>query len=244
MTTPAAYIDPADFNELYFNLRKREGRHYTDEEVMNLPDIPSSHVYSKEWLARKRSSEKLINYLKKKQEQLKILEAGCGNGWLSHRLAEIPESKVIGIDINFNELEQAAKIFSDCSNLHFIYGDLRSGLFGNNQFDIIVFASSIQYFPSLTDILNTSLKLLKEKGEIHIIDTNFYKAGESVAAKKRSHEYFSKMGFPEMNDLYFHHPISELDAFNSKILYQPSRKFFLKNSQPFPWIVITNEKRK
>jgi len=243
LTIPVTYIKAVDFNELYFNLRKKEGRHYTDEEVLHLPDISSSHVYYKEWKIRRISCERLVNYLKKKQRSLKILEVGCGNGWLSHRLAETPESKVIGIDINIYELEQAAKIFSEFSNLHFIYGDLRSGLFENHQFDIIVFAASIQYFPSLTDILKIALNLLKEKGEIHILDTHFYKPGESVAAKTRSLDYFIKLGIPEMNNLYFHHPISELDLFDFKMLYQPSRRFILKRSDPFPWIVITSEKQ-
>ncbi|MEI9943399.1 MAG: hypothetical protein WDN26_04195 [Chitinophagaceae bacterium] len=49
----------------------------------------------------------------------------------------------------------------------------------DRQFDIIIFAAAIQYFPSLAGIINTALDLLKEDGEIHIIDSHFYHSDES-----------------------------------------------------------------
>ena len=81
-----------DFEKLYTQLREREGRIYTDNEVANLPEITVTHPHYKEWLIRKESSQKLIDHLKKTNQPLDILEMGCGNGWLCHRLAEIPES--------------------------------------------------------------------------------------------------------------------------------------------------------
>lgn len=241
MTTFAAHTAPANFDELYFNLRQKEGRHYTNEEVLSLPDISSAHTYYKEWQMRRQSSERLVKYLQIKQQPLKILEVGCGNGWLSHRLAAIPGSKVIGVDIHLYELQQAAKVFNDIPNLHFIYNDIQSEIFANNQFDIIVFSASIQYFSSLPAILNTSIKLLKENGEIHITDSYLYKPGESAAAKTRTHEYFTSLGLPEMSNWYFHHALSDLEGFNNNILYKPASGYFFKKNNPFPWVVIKNK---
>ncbi len=153
---------------------------------------------------------------------------------------QITGSKVIGTDINFTEIQQAARVFHDISNLHFIYGNAESGMFEDRQFDSIVFAASIQYFPSLTGIINSALKLLKPKGEIHIIDSHFYSLAELGAAKQRSLLYYQAAGFPELADWYFHHNLDDLDSYNYSVLYDPESLFnrFLRNKNPFPWIRI------
>lgn len=238
------YTVADEFSPLYLTLREKEGRLYSDEEVLLLPDIKSFHPYYKEWQMRKKTSARLINYLSQKKKALKILEVGCGNGWLSHHLAAIADSKITGVDINFPEIQQAATVFSEVANLKFLYGDMQSGLFKDRQFDIIIFAAAIQYFPSLAGIINTALDLLKEDGEIHIIDSHFYHSDESVAAKYRTQDYFSKLGLPRMSDWYHHHLITELEKFNYKILYKPSPLFFFQKQNPFPWIVIKSEKDK
>lgn len=233
-------IVPGDFEKLYIRLREKEGRIYTDEEVAQLPAIAAAHPHYKEWQIREESSDKIIDYLKKRKQSTDILEPGCGNGWFSHRLSTIPGSKVIGTDINFTEIQQAARVFHDIPNLHFIYGYAESGIFEDRQFDSIVFAASIQYFPSLKGIINSSLKLLKPNGEIHIIDSHFYSLAELGAAKQRSLLYYQAAGFPELADWYFHHNLDDLDGYNYSVLYDPESLFnrFLRNKHPFPWICI------
>lgn len=246
MITSAQHNSTTDFEELYIQLREQEGRVYMDEEVAVLPEIHETHPHSREWQMRKQSCKKLISYIKKKQsagsngKSLKILEVGCGNGWLSHQLSTIPGCKVIGVDVNFIELQQAAKVFAGKLNLNFIYNDIASDLFEERQFDIIVFAASIQYFPSFIEITRKSLKLLNSTGEIHIIDSHFYPLSELNAAKQRSRLYFEAAGFPTMTNWYFHHSIDDLEQFDHSILYDPASMFnrFLKNKNPFPWICI------
>ena len=197
-------------------LREKEGRVYSDKEVVTLPDLYETHPHYSEWRMRKQSCQKLISYLHKQQTPLKILEVGCGNGWLAHQLADVPRSKVIGTDINFTELQQAAKVFKELPNLHFIYTDIESGLFEERQFDIIVFAASIQYFSSLNKIIGESMRLLKPNGEIHIIDSHFYSLTELNAAKQRSLLYYQSAGFPELAEWYFHNSLDDLLASGKK----------------------------
>jgi len=240
MTTSFKNIIEPDFERLYVQLRKKEGRMYTDEELINLPDIDDKHQYYKEWQLRKLSSQKLTDHLKKKNRPLDILEIGCGNGWLCHRLATIPESRVIGTDINFTEVQQAARVFYFKPNLHFIYGYADSGLFEDKQFDIIIFAASIQYFNSLHKILWNAFRLLKSKGSIHIIDSPFYTLSEVGSASKRSYMYYEALGFPEMMNYYFHHKLEDLEHYDHTLLHDPNSLFnkFVKNNNPFPWICI------
>lgn len=229
-----------DFEKLYTQLREREGRIYTDNEVVNLPEITVTHPHYKEWLIRKESSQKLINLLKKTNQPLDILEIGCGNGWLCHRLAEIPESKVIGTDINFTEVQQAARVFYYKPNLHFIYGHAGSDVFDDSQFDVIIFAASIQYFASFGKTIKNALRLLKRKGNIHIIDSPFYTLAKLADARQRSHLYYEEAGFPEMANQYFHHSLEELQVYNYSIHYDPNSLFnkFLRHKNPLHWISI------
>lgn len=228
------------FEKKYISIRCLENRLYTDKEVEHLPLIPINHAHYKEWIIRKKSSDRLINYLLSKKKRFRILEVGCGNGWLSHSLSSIPGSEVTGLDVNFTELQQAARVFNEDKHLHFIYGDIYENVLNNLKFDIIVFAASIQYFQPLQKILTIGLKHLSPAGEIHIIGSHFYKTSEINVAKKRTLEYYSSLGYPEMSEYYFHHSVTELKKFNHSVIYNPKsfiNKFF-KSTDPFYWISV------
>jgi len=248
--TPAAVFE----NE-YTRLRRIEKRIYSDEELTRLPVIGAGHPHYGEWKSRRQSCKRLINYLKKKQSKrsvslgqaeinpLLILEVGCGNGWLSHRLSELPGTRVTGLDINQTELDQASRVFAGIKGLKFIAGDICSSKIIEERFDLIIFAASIQYFPSFKDTIQQSLRLLNSGGEVHILDTHFYLPGELPEARRRTLEYYRQLGFAEMANHYFHRDINELSAFGYLFLYRPSsfHSFFYRSTNPFPWISIKNE---
>jgi len=235
---PEGGLPDTGFEKLYLLVRQKEQRVYSDAEIMNLPGIAPSHKHYYEWTVRRDSSESLIRYLKKKNQFLKILEIGCGNGWLSHKLAGIPQTEVTGLDINLTELQRAANIFTN-SNLQFVYGDIRENVLQNRQFDIIVFAGSIPYFSSLTEIIHLALKSLTISGEIHVIDSFLYDAKTIETAKQTSREYYRNMGFPEMANYYFHHLLNDMYQFNCTVKRQ-RHSFFKKllKRNVFPWFCI------
>jgi len=230
------------FEKAYINTRGLENRLYTDEELMKLPDISETHTHYKEWRLRKSSGARVLRHLSAKKRSLEILEIGCGNGWFSHLLAEIPGTEVTGLDINFTELQQAARVFSDDPNLNFIHGDIRSGILGDRQFDIIIFAATIQYFPSLKKILHLTLAYLKPGGEIHVTDSHLYKPEEIPAEKNRTLAYYTSLGYPEMADFYYHHSITDLRSFHHDWLHRPHSMMsrFLGIKNPWPWVRVTN----
>lgn len=240
MTASAQHIVPGDFEKLYSQLRQKEGRIYTDEKVTKLPEIAETHPHYKEWQMRKESSQKLFDCLKRKKHPLDILEIGCGNGWLSAKLSDLKGSMITGIDINTQELEQAKRVFGNIPNLQFYYGGINELKEGKREFDVIVLAATIQYFPSLKKIIDPALKYLTQSGEIHIIDSHFYSISELGAAKQRSLLYYEAAGFPEMAFWYFHHGLDKLENYNYTILYDPNSLFnrFLRNKNPFSWIRI------
>ena len=230
-------VDTA-FGDLYTDVRNQEKRVLTDCQVMFLPDIEPTHVHYKEWQVRKRSAKRLIDYLKEKSKPLNILEIGCGNGWLSSMLLTIKGSKVTGIDVNEPEIMQAKRLFKN-ERLDFICAGFAPAMFTGSKFDVILFAASIQYFQSLKDILQDALSCLNGNGEIHIIDTNFYGPNQVEGAARRTEQYYSDMGYPEMAAYYFHHTINDLKPFNYKVLFNPHRLVNkIGKKDPFYWVTI------
>jgi SAM-dependent methyltransferase len=230
--------------DLYLSVREREGRLYPDDLVARLPSIPRQHPLAEEWRARAASSQRLSRYLARSNRPLTILDAGCGNGWLSHQLSRLPCTRVWGLDRNLLEVAQAARIFKN-ANLAFLLGEIPCLPFPTGSFDAILLVSVIQYIPDLTALIRGLRPWLKAGGEIHLLDSPFYRSGELAAARERTRSYYRALGFPEMAGHYFHHLASTLDSFSPRWLYRPdglsarlARRLGL-NVSPFPWICLS-----
>jgi ubiquinone/menaquinone biosynthesis C-methylase UbiE len=232
------------FEKKYLAIREKEKRIYTDEQVKVLPEISSTHPQYQEWKLRKDSMQRLIRYLNQKNFKT-ILEIGCGNGWLSSHLAKT-KAEVFGLDMNEVELIQGARVYKGIENLKFLYADILKNPFKDKVFDLIVLASSIQYFSDAGRLIQSIQPLLTAQGEIHVLDTPIYQnQHEASSAKKRSEDYFNNMEHSWMSQYYFQHTFDSLAGYNYKILYNPSSAFNrLKNiftkTSPFPWILIGN----
>jgi len=229
----------SSFSSVYFEVRKKEHRILTDKEVKRLPFMILSNPNAREWELRQKSTERFIKYLKTKPKNLQIIDIGCGNGWFTNLISEVSQNNnVIGLDVNSLELEQATRVFQK-GNLQFIYGDIfqiESTLY--NQFDIIILNASTQYFKNLGQVINQLRLFLRTNGEIHIIDSPFYKEEELLSAKKRTKGYYTGLGFPEMIQHYFHHTFDDIRDF--EVLYYPKKgiinKLIEKKDSPFMWL--------
>ncbi len=239
--SPVILTNPEKFSrweEIYLSLRRKEGRIYPDEVLKTLPIVQKNHPLKSEWKVREHSGIKLVKYLSSKQTHRRILEIGCGNGWLSHTLSKIDGSKVTGADINMRELEQATRIFGYRQNLEFIYADIFETSFKPEKFDVIIIASVIQYFPEPDKLIDRLLEFLSNKGEIHIIDSPLYRSeNEAFEATKRSVKYFQNQGSPEMSKYYFHHINLFLNKYSFHII-KPALVDKIFGRCPFSWIII------
>ncbi len=241
MTDSVTYQQQEAFQQNYLALRGSEGRIYSDDELLQLPGISPQHAHYREWQMRKESAKRLLNYFEKRRSLLKILEVGCGNGWLAHQLAHVPGADIIGTDVNFAELQQAARVFSHIPNLKFVFGGMDAKEIEDQRFDFIVFASSLQYFESVKDTVERSFEFLRGGGEIHILDTAFYSLEEAENARKRTENYYQSAGFPEMSKYYYHHCIDCLKSFSPRTHYSASfiNRHLFNNKNPFQWISIS-----
>ena len=231
------------FESIYIEVREKEKRVYSDEEVKHLPNTSNSNPHKEEWNLRKRPMQRFTNYLQKFSSKINLLDIGCGNGWFSANIARINSNNVYALDVNAIELEQAARVFN-FDGLYFIYGNIFDNIFEDLSFDIITLNSSIQYFDDLEKIINRLFYFLIDDGEIHIMDSPIYNLNELVGAKERTARYFISIGLPEMAKHYNHHTFNALKDFNYKTLYNPNafqnniKKIFGFKDSPFPWIII------
>lgn len=230
------------FLDHYRKLCRQEGNQFSDSEVAQLPELSSTHKRYQEWKFRVNSCKKLLRAIKSKGNRINILDIGCGNGWLTAKLSGLTSGKVMGIDISASHITQAKKIFTSFQNLQFIEADIRKGIPDEIKFDIIVIASSIEYFSSLTDLISLSLKHLGLLGEIHIVDSRFYRAAEMVAVREKFKNYFTRIGIPGMTRFYFPHLLEEMEPFQYKVMFDPQNwinKLFPDYS-PFHHVIVKN----
>ncbi len=238
---PAHRNVETEFEEQNTLLRHKEQRIYTDDELLRLPEVGRDHPHFDEWLLRKRSCRNLIRHLETKKQILNILDLKCGNGWLCHELSRIPGSRVIGMDTALSELLQAARVFSSNSKLKFICGDIFDGLLNDLKFDVIVMAACIQHFPDLGKVIGLALPLLFPEGELHILDSAFYRPGEMAVARRRMVAYYEQLGMPEMAGRYYHHSITEISPYHHRMMSNPNSIRNKLGRNPFPWICIRNQ---
>lgn len=231
----------------YFEVRKKEGRVFSDEMVKMLPHLPQTHTLHNEWLHRAATQKMFCKYLSSRKVCRIILDLGCGSGWFTMLMkSSMPHASIIGLDVNLHELKQAAKAFN-YAHIEFIYGDIFNDIFTPESFDVVVLNSSVQYFPHLEKLLNRLLQLLTKHGEIHILDSPIYASKKAQQeAKNRTIKYFSDIGFNNMAKYYHHHTFESFSSFNYQILYDPKSitnvlsRIFGRKISLFPWIRIQN----
>ncbi len=232
-----------EFASLYHAIRAKENRILTDEQVAKLPD-GRGLWNATEWRIRAASADRLVWALNKQGKELRILEVGCGNGWLANYMKDRGHV-VLGIDPFTSELEQAARVFSNGPTFARI--DLFNPLLPSTYFDAVVFAASIQYFKDAQATITRSLELLRPTGSVHVLDTilysNSHQAAEAIA---RSRTYYASNGAPEMATNYFAHRLKDLEGMGPfTILDRPSHLSRLKERMlgnsvsPFTHLVIS-----
>lgn len=232
------------FERLYLQVRKKERRLYSDDEIKLLPYAYKSNPHKDEWALRTKSFLRFNKYLSRKTSKLNILDLGCGNGWFVGQLAKDFNHNYFCVDVNLNELEQAARVFSN-ENITFLYADIFSTSLPTGIFDIVILNSSLQYFSNISALIKELFFISKTYGEIHIIDTPFYKQQNLMQAKNRTLKHYQSLGITEMAKYYFHHTTDELKYLRHSFLYNPNKfknkmvNLFFEKDSPFPWILIT-----
>lgn len=232
------------WEQKYIEVRKAEGFLFSDDDVLSLPSRPRTDKNVDLWRIREHSADQLLQYVQNSKAH-RILDLGCGNGWFTNKLVKaMPDREIEGWDVNKTELAQARRVFNLASTFHYV------DIFGKEiscQFDTIILNSVFQYFSDARKTLCRLQQLLSEGGEIHIVDTPFYTKKTVSAARSRTQNYYTELGFPMMTEHYFHHCYEDIGDMDFSILYAPTNwlnKIKRKAGRPlspFPWLCLTKQ---
>jgi SAM-dependent methyltransferase len=101
----------------------------------------------------------------------RILDAGCGTGELSVRLAELfPTARVDAVDIIDAHLELARRAYSHlAARLSFAHGDIYNLGFPDETFDLTVCRHVLQAIPHAARVIAELGRVTKQGGRLHLI---------------------------------------------------------------------------
>jgi len=104
----------------------------------------------------------------------KVLDAGCGPGYLTVRLAQMaPRLDVVGLDISQAMINRARRRVSELGlegRVSFQFGDVQSMPFPDGQFDFVVSTLSLHHWADPVKGLGEIYRVLKLGSQARIID--------------------------------------------------------------------------
>ncbi|RMG76031.1 MAG: class I SAM-dependent methyltransferase [Bacteroidetes bacterium] len=232
--------EPA-FCDAYQTYLQKTNRCYDDAEVREFPSTFFYNLHRQSWMYRKKTLDRFIPYLKRNAQPRRILDLGCGTGWLAARLAGLPQTEVVGLDLCMPLVTQAARVFS-MPNLQFACGDIFEDILPKGSFDLISLCDAIAWFPHLPSLINRCREFLQPGGELHILESFLGSEKQKEAAEEATELAFTEAGIPELSRMYHHHLRQELAPYDFRFMYRPSRfKAWLGiQDSPHPWVRITN----
>lgn len=99
-----------EFEKKYLEVREKEKRVLCIEEIRRLPYVLKGSNDEPLWGTRRKSINRFLKYLTLKKRACNILDIGCGNGFFA-RIVQDQGHRVVGIDVNLLELNQAVTAF-------------------------------------------------------------------------------------------------------------------------------------
>ena len=93
-----------------------------------------------------------------------VLDVGCGNGTVALDIAsQKPKSKIIGVDINYKNIEAANNLKKQFSreNINFIFGDINDQKHLNC--DVVILSNILEHISNRSEFLKNILKISSAK---------------------------------------------------------------------------------
>jgi ubiquinone/menaquinone biosynthesis C-methylase UbiE len=226
------------FERAYLKLRQEEGWIMSDKQLKSLPFTKKGDPNHDQWRLRAYSLKKLLAFLQK-EERGTLLDLGCGNGWMTAKIAELGY-EVTGMDVNGTELKQAQRVFG--KNIHWALEDVFLHQ-ADPGFKFIILSASFQYFEDADKLLIKLISLLAKNGSLVIMDTYIYDEDEIESATKRSAAYYKSKGADTMLKHYFHRSEKNFSLYQWEYIFKAKGKWHRKllRSTPFPIIRIIKQ---
>ena len=104
-----------------------------------------------------------------------VLDAGCGSGWLSRRIASlVPEGRVVGMDISDEMIRLARRASLDHDNILYVVGEAGEIPWEPNFFQHAISVESAYYWPDPAAGVRELHRVLRPGGAAWIL-INYYR---------------------------------------------------------------------
>jgi len=136
-----------------------------------------AHKYNNLWVQKyslgptRREVKKIVLPLLEKNNELKILDIGCGTGQLIKEISDhYNKVNYLGIDVAENMIEVAKKN-NKGKNVKFKTSSIES-FESNDKYDIIICTHAFPYFPNKQEMINKMAGLCNKKGQVIIVNSS------------------------------------------------------------------------
>ncbi len=197
--------------------------------LLNLPDRDTTGRQSAKWRVKARSVDALFELLRALPPR-RILDLGCGVGWLANQLArrgyeafavDIVQDNALGL--------RAADVYLQAGSLfERVWGELERPPFLNGTFDAVICNASLHYAASLEVALAEVNRVLRTGGLLVVMNSPVHDEARSAGRAERSFRLrLSQLGASEYLVSRYHHLVrSRLEAAMAAAIGPP-------RSQPF-----------
>lgn len=123
----------------------------------------------------------------------KVLDIGCGVGFVARYLNDRYEMEVIGVDVDPEQIEFAREYSKESEGLHFTVADATQLPFEDDQFDMVLSFMVIHHIGEWKRVLEEIDRVLKADGDYILYEVTY--SGFMVKALRRvakNHGVFSK----------------------------------------------------
>ena len=136
-----------------------------------------AHKYNNLWVQKyslgptRREVKKIVLPLLEKNNELKILDIGCGTGQLIKEISDhYNKVNYLGIDVAENMIEVAKKN-NKGKNVKFKTSSIES-FESNDKYDIIICTHAFPYFPNKQEMIKKMAGLCNKKGQVIIVNSS------------------------------------------------------------------------
>ena len=124
-------------------------------------------------------SERLLSFIEIKQNQ-DFLEIGCGSGPVSKHISKKYEVKVVGTDVDKDQIKLAKENSKNLRNITFLVADATNLPFKDKSFDIVISINVLHHIYNWMDALKEINRVLKNGGYLILAELLYTKWTQKI----------------------------------------------------------------